>query len=80
MSRKDIRRLRLSLGMTRRRMAELLGVSESTVGMWESGVRSPGGPSRKMLERLAKEGSAVKVDIRSRRSVRTMRWIPGWRE
>lgn len=36
-----IRTMRMSRGLTQLRLSELIGVSRSTVGMWETGEREP---------------------------------------
>lgn len=37
----DIYRIRVKYGITRAEMAEMIGVSESTVYAWEQGIREP---------------------------------------
>lgn len=36
-----IRKYRRQMGLTQAGLAEILGVSQSTVGMWETGERKP---------------------------------------
>lgn len=45
-----IKRLRSSSGMTQTELAKKLGVSRSTIGMYETGARSP---DTEMLEKIA---------------------------
>lgn len=54
-----IKQLRVKSGMTQHQLAERLGVSTSTVGMYESGRRSPDN------EMLVKIGSVFSVTIDS---------------
>lgn len=46
----QIRRLREVLGLSQPVFAQALNVSVGTVRSWEQGLRSPDGPSRRLLE------------------------------
>lgn len=49
----EIRKARLTLGLTQDEMAERMGLhGKQTVSQWERGVRNPQGPSVKLLELL----------------------------
>ena len=51
----EIKRLRVSLGMTQVSFAGFLGVSPKTVEAWESGRNTPEGPARRMFTILQKD-------------------------
>lgn len=38
---KKIKDLRIAMNITQQKLAEMLGVKQSTVGMWEIGARRP---------------------------------------
>jgi len=46
----EIKKIRLSMGMSQVMFAELLGVSHKTVEAWESGRNKPQGSSSRLLE------------------------------
>ena len=52
----DIRRLRAQTRMSQAVFAQLLNTSASTVRHWESGTRTPSGPSLKLLHILEHKG------------------------
>lgn len=45
----DVKAIRSRFGVTQTRLAEVVGVDQSTVSGWESGATSPRGPARKVL-------------------------------
>src|SRR5205814_7514607 len=47
-----VRRLRQKLGLTQERLAQLLGVSWTTVNRWEAGASAPIGMAAKLLNLL----------------------------
>lgn len=52
----DIKRLRSGTRMSQAVFAQLLNTSPSTVRHWESGTRTPSGPSLKLLHILEHKG------------------------
>ena len=52
---KEIRQLRVELGLTQERMAHKLGVSFATVNRWEKGRSAPTGLSLDILDTAQKE-------------------------
>ena len=50
-----IKKLRLSLSLSVRMLAELLGVTSKTVEAWESGVNTPNGTSKRLLSMLKRD-------------------------
>jgi putative transcriptional regulator len=55
----DVPAIRLGLGLTQQRFAELLGISLATLRNWEQGRRKPVGPARVLLYVAAKNPKAV---------------------
>ena len=51
----DVVRLRSHLALSRKKFAQKLGVSESSVEKWERGSSKPRGLSIRALKRLAKQ-------------------------
>ena len=63
MTGEEIRAARLALGLTQEELAERMGLfGKQTVSQWERGVRTPQGPSVKLLEMLIAEAKATKND------------------
>jgi DNA-binding transcriptional regulator YiaG len=58
-SAREIHALRQRLGLTQRELARLLGVSESSVSLWEAGRRRPRGPAHRLLKLI---GELAKQD------------------
>lgn len=56
----DVSQIRASLNMTQRAFADYFDLSLDAVKQWESGRRSPRGPSRAFLRVLSREPDAVK--------------------
>lgn len=54
----DLKALRLRLGWSQARMAEILGLDRSGVSRMETGASGIKGPTRKLLEQLAAEETA----------------------
>jgi putative transcriptional regulator len=48
----EVLSLRRRLHLTQRELARWLGVSESSVSLWEAGKRRPRGPARRLLALL----------------------------
>lgn len=48
-----IKALRQAMGLRQGPFGDLVGVGDKCVSWWENGVSTPGGPSRRMLSRLA---------------------------
>lgn len=48
----DVKEIRARLGLTQAKLAEAVGVDQSTVSNWENGS-PPRGPARKLLVKLA---------------------------
>ena len=57
---KDIRDIRIKLGLSQSAFAGLMGVSIKTIEAWESGRNVPQGPAQRMLELLQKDATLVK--------------------
>ena len=57
---KDIRDIRIKLGLSQSAFAGLMGVSIKTVEAWESGRNVPQGPAQRMLDLLQKDATLVK--------------------
>ena len=52
----EIREARKRLGLTQDELAERMGLhGKQTISQWERGVRTPQGPSLKLLETLLRE-------------------------
>lgn len=49
---REVRPLRLSLGMTQEEFANEIGVTHPLISMWERGVRSPTGPAAILLGQM----------------------------
>lgn len=47
----DIKALRSKLGLTQAALAAAIGVDQSTVSLWESGMK-PRGPARRLLRQM----------------------------
>lgn len=73
----DIVELRRRLGITRKQLAEMLGVKAvSTVCRWENGTKDPSGAALVLLRHLdtesrAKSGSGASANSSSRKLSRT---------
>jgi DNA-binding transcriptional regulator YiaG len=48
----DVAKLRTALELSQEQLAEACGVNRTAVCHWESGIRSPSGPSAKLLLQL----------------------------
>ena len=51
----NIKELRISLNLSQRSFAEVLGVSQRTVESWENGANSPAGSSSRIIELLEQD-------------------------
>lgn len=60
MSGEEARALRRELGLTRRKMAEVLRVNRTTVLRWEKGEREMGGPTETLLELLVERHREIR--------------------
>jgi DNA-binding transcriptional regulator YiaG len=49
----EVERLRQQLGLTQLELAKWLGVTESSVSLWEAGKRRPRGPAHRLLRLIA---------------------------
>jgi DNA-binding transcriptional regulator YiaG len=49
----EVERLRRRLDLTQRDLAKWLGVTESSVSLWEAGKRRPRGPAHRLLRLIA---------------------------
>ena len=54
-SKDSIKQLRISLNLSQRSFAEVLGVSPRTVESWETGANQPAGSSSRIIELLEKD-------------------------
>lgn len=54
-SKLDIKALRKIFDITQDELAQLLGVEQSTVSMWEAGKRSPSSIAQRMLAQVCKD-------------------------
>jgi len=52
---KQIKRLRLALGLTQQQFADLIAATQVTVSRWETGMNEPKGAYKRALEVLAEE-------------------------
>ena len=67
-----VRRLREHLGLSQPVFAKALNVSIATVRSWEQGLRTPDGPSRRLLEVAERHPAAILGAVKdSRRSLST---------
>ena len=57
---KQIKQVRLSLGMTQVTFAEVMGVSPKTVEAWEAGTNRPIGSARRFLSVLQTDPTLLK--------------------
>ncbi len=55
----DVTRVRNRLGLSQRKFAKLLGISEDTVQNWEQGRRHPSGPAKVLLKVAAKHPEVI---------------------
>lgn len=51
----DVLAIRTELGVSQYKLADLLGVDQSTISYWETGKMKPGGPARLLMQRLVEE-------------------------
>ena len=51
----EIRNIRMENNLTQNLLAKFLCVSKKTIEAWESGRNTPNGPSKRLLELLAKK-------------------------
>lgn len=58
---KEVRLLRLRLGLTQEDFAKEIGVTHPLISMWERGVRSPTGPAAILLSQMQ-----AKVDLETK--------------
>jgi putative transcriptional regulator len=54
-SKDSIKQLRVSLNLSQRSFADVLGVSHRTVESWENGANQPAGSSSRIIELLEKD-------------------------
>ncbi|MFA6711780.1 MAG: helix-turn-helix domain-containing protein [Candidatus Caldatribacteriota bacterium] len=59
-SSEDIKRIRLSVGLSQVVFASSIGVSPKTVEAWEHGRNKPAGPSRRLLEIIRDNPDVIK--------------------
>lgn len=52
MSKDEIRKIRLALGMSQTEFADAVGVNQATVSLWESGLRSPSGSATILIRQI----------------------------
>jgi putative transcriptional regulator len=55
----DVKAVRLRLGKSQSKFAQMIGVSVSTLQNWEQGRRRPDGPARALLKVAAANPEAV---------------------
>jgi len=58
-SKEEIKDIRISLNLSQRTFADILGVSQRTVEAWESGANSPAGSSSRIIEWIEKDNSIL---------------------
>lgn len=51
----DIKSIRKIFDITQDELAQLLGVEQSTVSMWEAGKRTPSGIAQRMIAQVCKD-------------------------
>ena len=54
MNGKDIKKIRLSLKLSRDDFGKLIAVSKHTIQAWELGRRKPGKPTQKIIKQVEK--------------------------
>ncbi len=52
MSKEEIRKIRLALGMNQTEFAEAVGVNQASVSLWEKGLRSPSGSATMLINQI----------------------------
>ncbi len=55
----DVKRIRITLGLSQSQFAMMIGVSRSTLQNWEQGRREPEGPAKALLRVAEKQPLAV---------------------
>ena len=63
--RRNIRELRISLGMTQEEFAHAVAVTFSTVNRWENGHAKPSKLARRAIEALARRGATRRDGVTS---------------
>ncbi|MCM1268477.1 MAG: helix-turn-helix domain-containing protein [Bacteroidales bacterium] len=56
----EVKRIRLSFGMTQKIFAGYMGVSDKTVEAWESGTNAPSGAASRILTMMEMDKNLVK--------------------
>lgn len=62
----EVRAIRNSTGLSQKDFAKLLGLDQSTISLWELGLRSPGGAAKQLLIQI-KGNPKLKSKVRIRR-------------
>jgi DNA-binding transcriptional regulator YiaG len=60
MTRDEVKRLRRKLGMTQRKLADALGVTQTSVARWEMGMHQIEEPTARLLKLLVKMNTNTK--------------------
>lgn len=58
-SKDTVKNVRISLNLSQRAFAEVLGVSQKTVEAWEIGINRPAGSSSRIIELLEKDSNLL---------------------
>lgn len=56
----DARQARMTLGLSQKEFAALIGTGVATVRKWELGTQKPSGPARVLIDIINKEPKAVR--------------------
>lgn len=59
----NVREIRMTLNLSQRSFAEVLGVSQRTVESWERGANRPAGSSSRMLELLERDHNILELIV-----------------
>jgi DNA-binding transcriptional regulator YiaG len=60
MSPKQVKRIRVTLGLTQQQLADFIGATQVAVARWETGLHKPRGANLKLLKELAEKARAKK--------------------
>ncbi len=55
----DIIKIRKRYKLSQAALAKLFNISKSTIQKWEQGLKSPSGPSKKLIELIDKKGLEI---------------------
>lgn len=61
----DPRQVREKTGLSREEMAGLMGMGDYGYSAWERGIRTPGGPARKLLALIATDPAGMVARLKT---------------